>query len=162
MDENGNARLFVYDTYVGEWSERTVPLYEGYADSVVGFAHNDTGMYMACEHNGIYKLDTDVYDGQEWSFETDTITNHTVDIKHLNKFQIYAEFQSTSLKVYAIYDDKGPAEIYFGEELEGIKPIRVLIRKSANYSLKLRFEGKGYMKLHSMNLITSSGGNLYV
>lgn len=161
-DEGNNARLFVYDTYVGEWSERTVPLNGDAADSVVGFAHNDTGMYMACEHNGIYKLDTDTFDGQEWSFETDTITNHTVDIKHLNKFQIYAEFQRTSLKVYAIYDDKEPTEIYFGEELEGIKPIRVLIRKSANYSLKLRFEGKGYMKLHSMNLITSSGGNLYV
>ena len=90
------------------------------------------------------------------------MTNHTVDTNHLNKFQIYAEFQSASLKVSAIYDDKEPTEIYFGEELKGIKPIRVLIRKSANYSLKLRFECKGYMKLHSMNLITSSGGNLYV
>lgn len=148
--------------------------------AILDFAFTKQG-FLAMTEDGIFKLDTDVYNATtytvgdegdtttynplEWMFETDIITNNTMDIKHLKKIQIYAEFnQGSTMKISAIYDEntEEPVSLYeFIAEKNGKVPIRLLVRQSANYSLKLHFEGTGYMKIYSMELVTEGGGELY-
>ena len=85
-DANNNTYLYVYDTFTDLWSEQ-------YADSkVISFAHNKNGMYMLCADGSVYKMDTDSY-SDDWCFETDLITNKTVNIKHIKKLQMLAEVE---------------------------------------------------------------------
>lgn len=169
--------LFVYDTLVGEWSERALPeLGKGKA-SVINFAHNDCGMYMLCTDGMIYRLDTDEYNGQKWSFKTDLFSNKSVDIKHLRKIQLMAEFGSgSSLEIYGVYDnsdrrnsvgkhDGVSKEVLLYTSPDGVSgrhAIRIKPRKTANYGFKLRFEGEGYVKLYQMEIGITGGGEQYV
>ena len=172
---NGEANhFFVYDTMVGEWSERSM----GVSNSDGGsFAHNSNGMYMSAsvsdvsdvDDSGyrIYKLDTDDYSSQNWAFETDLMTNQTVDIKHIKKLQMLGDFDDCDLDVYILYDDeKFNAEtshkVYSRTKLSGKKPIRVKPRNTAHYGFKLHFEGVGYAKLYELEIFTQQGGDLYV
>ena len=159
-DMNGNSRLFTYDTYVGEWSEQSI------AYEVLSFAHNKNGMYMLLSDGTIYKMDSDTYK-HYWSFETDLITNETVDIKHLKKLQMFADIGSDAwVKVYALYDDEEFCEnshlLYDSTGRTGQRAIRVKPRMTANYGIKLHFEGYGYVKLYELELLIENGGGLYV
>ena len=61
---------------------------------------------MLCEDGCVYKMDTGVYN-HEWSFETDLITNKTVNIKHIKKLQMLVELaESANMQVYILYDDE--------------------------------------------------------
>ena len=159
-DASGNMYLYVYDTYTELWSEQ-------YIDSrVLSFAHNKNGMYMLCADGGIYKMDTGLYD-HEWSFETDLITNKTVDIKHIKKLQMLVEAsKGADMKVYILYDDeefdKNTSHLVYTSKKEGKFPVRVKPRKTANYGFKLHFEGKGYVKLYELEIFIEAGGELYV
>lgn len=164
-DAHRNCRLFVYDTFTDYWSEQLIE------DTVYGFAHNKNGMYMLCA-GVIFKMDTDDYEGQEWSFETDLITNETVNIKHLKKLQMFVDISPGAwVKVYALYDNEKFGSLKSGEKEErllysssgsGQKAIRVKPRKTANYGIKLHIEGEGYVKLYELELFMENGGGLYV
>jgi len=159
-DVRGNMRMFVYDTFVDQWSERTVP------DVVLSFAHNKNGMYMLCADGSIYKMDTRVYQHQ-WSFETDLVTNETVNIKHIKKIQMFADIGSlANLKVYILYDDEEfdekTSHLVYSSAGRGQKPIRVKPRNTASYGIKLHVEGFGYVKLYELELFMEQGGDLYV
>lgn len=163
-DAYGNRRLFVYDTLIDEWSER-------YIDSeVLGFAHNKNGMYMLCRSGNLYKIDSGDY-SHEWSFETDLITNETVDIKHIKKIQMLADTsRGPTIKIYILYDDEEFDEktshlVYsFSPATErcGLTTIRIKPRNTACYGIKIHIEGYGYAKLHELELFMESGGDLYV
>lgn len=161
--------LYVYDTYTDMWSEQ-------YIDQVViSFAHNKNGMYMLCEDGHVYRMDTNQYGGQIWSFETDLVTNKTVDIKHIKKLQMLVEHNTNAeMQVYILYDDEVFDEKY-PEEMKkrlvydtqsryrsGKYPIRVKPRKTANYGFKLHVEGSGYVKLYELEIFVEQGGDLYV
>ena len=164
-------KLFVYDTWADQWSEQVIT-----AD-VVSFAHNKNGMYMLSKDGYIYKLDTDNYD-HNWSFETDLVTNQTVNIKHLKKIQMLVDLIKTSsssekpwLKVYTLYDAEEFDDLDDDEKAERLmyefsgymrKAIRVKPRKTANYGMKLHFEGYGYVRLYELELFIENGGDLYV
>lgn len=169
-----NRKMYVYDTYIQEWSEREAPY------RVHSFAHNQNGMYMLCDtydENGatytggfIYKLDTNSY-AHEWSFETDLITNKTVDIKHIKKLQMLADIApDAKISVYALYDDevfdKTKSHLLFSYENKGTKvikkPIRVKPRQTAHYGVKLHFECEGYIKLYELEIFAEAGGDMYV
>ena len=158
--QSGNDKyFFVYDTMIDEWSERSV------SEEIVGFAKNSNGMYMATS-NGVYKLDTNDY-AQEWAFETDLVTNNTVDIKHIKKLQMLGDFDNCDLDVYILYDDEvfnaeTSHKVFSRADLTGRKPIRVKPRNTAHYGFKLHFEGKGYAKLYELEIFTEQGGGLYV
>lgn len=163
-DADNNDYLYVYDTFTELWSEqRSDP-------EVVSFAHNKNGMYMLCKDGCIYKMDTGNY-SHEWSFETDLITNKTVDIKHIKKLQMLVDAQaSANLNVYILYDDEEFNEktshlVYtrnYSSYNAGKKPIRVKPRKTANYGFKLHFEGTGYVKLYELEIFVEAGGGMYV
>lgn len=159
-DENSDKHLFVYDTYIEHWSERNIE------QTVLGFGNIGSGLYMLCEDGVIYKIDTDDY-RLNWSFETDLITNETVDIKHLKKLQMFADIGADAwVKVYALYDDEVFTEnahlLYDSTGRTGQRAIRVKPRMTANYGVKLHFEGYGYVKLYELELLIENGGGLYV
>lgn len=161
--KNGTERhFFVYDTMIDEWSERDAEEY----GEIKGFANNSQGVYMATSQN-IYKLNTSDYIGQSWAFETDLITNNTVDIKHIKKLQMLADFDNCDLDVYILYDDEEfdaetSHKVYSRTALNGKHPIRVKPRNTAHYGFKLHFEGVGYAKLYELEIFTQQGGGLYV
>ena len=151
--------LYVYDTFTDLWSEQSVD------GSVQSFAHNKNGMYMLCD-GMVYKMDTDVYN-HDWSFETDLITNKTVDIKHIKKLQMLVDVaQDANLKVYILYDDEefneSTSHLVYSSTRAGKYPIRVKPRKTANYGFKLHFEGTGYVKLCELEIFIEAGGDMYV
>ena len=162
VESGDNKYFFVYDTMFDVWSERDVTKY----GEIRGFANNSQGVYMATASN-IYKLNTNDYEGQEWSFETDLTTNNTVDIKHIKKLQMFGDFINCDLDVYILYDDEVFNEdtshkVYSRKDLNGKKPIRVKPRNTAHYGYKLHFDGKGYAKLYELEIFTQQGGDLYV
>ena len=173
-DAEENKHLYVYDTFTELWSEQSV------TDRVVGFAHNKNGMYLLCADGFIYKMDTNQY-MHKWSFETDLITNKTVDIKHIKKLQMLVdipeeingidnladdETNPAYMKVYILYDDEvfdeNKSHLVYTSKRRGKFPIRVKPRKTANYGFKLHFEGSGYMKLYELEIFIEAGGDLYV
>ncbi|MBR6603036.1 MAG: hypothetical protein IKK94_03355, partial [Clostridia bacterium] len=158
-DGEENRRFFVYDTFTDLWSEQEI------SEKVLGFAHNKSGMYMLCADGNLYKMDTERY-SHSWSFETDLITNETVDIKHIKKIQMLADIaENANIKVYMLYDDEkfdpDTSHLVYESKGYGQKPIRVRPRKTASYGIKLHVEGYGYVKLYEMELFIENGGDLY-
>lgn len=166
-------RLLVFDTYMGEWSEREI------GARVKNFANTKSGLYMLREaindeYPAICKLNCGSYNSHSWSFETDLMTRQgrtpTVDIKHIKKIQLLADIaQGARVKVYALYDgesfNQNNSQLLYDSSTANADrtvPIRVKARKSAHYSLKLHFEGTGYVKLYEMELFFEQGGDLYV
>lgn len=160
-DGSGGRYLYVYDTLIDGWSERSV------SGKVLSFAHNKNGMYMLCGNGVVYRIDSGSYN-HKWKCETDLITNHTVDIKHIKKLQMLADIaEDANIKVYILYDDEAFGStshlVYSGTGSgSGKKPIRVKPRKTANYGFKLHFEGEGYVKLYELEIFTEAGGELFV
>lgn len=179
-DAPGNQYLYVYDTFTDLWSEQSID------NRVISFAHNKNGMYMLCSNGTVYKMDTDDY-SHNWSFETDLITNKTVDIKHIKKLQMLVDIPSTlyngspnyadedknppKTKVYVLYDDDifndmSPEEkakrLVYSSTKTGKFPIRVKPRNTANYGFKLHIEGAGYVKLYELEIFVEAGGDMYV
>ena len=170
-EDKNEKHLYVYDTYTDLWSEQSIEY------RVLSFAHNKNGMYMLCDslkdeegniiQNGyVYKMDTGVYD-HIWRFETDLITNKTVNIKHIKKLQMLVEAEEDSnMRVYILYDDEEfdaeKSHLVYTSKKAGKFPIRVKPRKTANYGFKLHFEGSGYVKLYELEIFIEAGGDLYV
>lgn len=159
-DDKGKMYLYVYDTVTELWSEQSID------NQVLSFAHNKNGMYMLCDNGHIYKMDTEDYN-HKWSFETDLVTNKTVNIKHIKKLQMLTELNSNAnMKVYILYDDEefneNTSHLVYSSNKYGRLPIRVKPRKTANYGFKLHIEGSGYVKLYELEIFVESGGDMYV
>ena len=171
--ENGeNKYFFVYDTLIGEWSERSLLVPYSNSSSIFNevsgikaFASNKNGMYMATD-NAIYKLNSGIYTDVPWSFETDTVTNNTVDVKHIKKLQMLCDFADADIDVYILYDNEEFNEkshkVFSRRGLTGRFPIRVKPTMTAHYGFKLHFEGKGYVKLYELEISAQQGGELFV
>lgn len=159
-DSKGIKRLFVFDTFFSQWSE------QGIDQEVKCFAHNKNGMYALCADGIVYKIDTNDY-SHTWAFETDLITNETVDIKHIRKMQMFADIgENAWIKVYMLYDDEefnaDSHLVYDSKGATGRRAIRVKPRKTANYGVKLHIEGEGFVRLYELELHIEAGGELYV
>lgn len=160
-DKDGEPHLFVYDTYVEQWSE------QGVVNRIVGFAKNKNGMYFLDYGGRLCKM-TNNFSNHSWRFETDLITNQTVDIKHIKKLQMFADIgENAWIKVYMLYDDEVFNEntshlVYDSSGRTGQSAIRVKPRMTANYGVKLHVEGVGYVRLYEMELFIENGGGLYV
>lgn len=166
-------KIFVYDTYTEQWTEQVL----GDKQKVLSFGGNEHGMYALCEDGWVYKIDTDDY-SHDWSFETDLITNQTVNIKHIKKLQMlfdvgektYVEAETTKFKVYILYDDEtfNPQTSHLVYEYDNKDDkskkvvVRVLPRNTAHYGFKLHIEGYGYVRIYELEMALEGGGNKYV
>ena len=175
-DGNGNSYFYVYDTYTEQWTDRS-PTHE----KIISFAHNKNGMYLLDQYGSVYKMDSGSYNSQVLIYETDLITNKTVDIKHIKKIQMLVDIPETvngcpqdvtALAAAILYDDEERADLSL-DELEkrmivnklneyGKYTIRVKPRKTANYGFKLSIAGMGYIKLYGLEIFVEAGGDLYV
>ena len=164
--KDGDNHLYVYDTYTELWSEQKVET------RVLSFAHNKNGMYMLTEDGYVLKMDSGKY--EEWWFETDLVTNKSVDIKRIKKIQMLVEHPIDSeLNIYILYDDEDffalPYEerdkrrvfTTFTKHPSGKYPIRVKPRKTANYGFKLHIHGIGYAKIYGLEIFVEQGGDMY-
>lgn len=155
--------------------------YDYYELEPLSFAHNKNGMYMLCTDGYIYKLNPQQNDfsyeyyRHNWCFETDLTTRQstsTVDIKHVKKIQMLADITYSGaawLKVYALYDGEefnaDTSQLVYDSQKKnsrGKVAVRIKLRMSAHYAVKLHFEGYGYVKLYEMELFMEKGGDLYV
>ena len=155
--------LFVYDTYINQWSEEAVNF------EVLGFAKTSTGMYMLGSDGGVYKLDTNNYT-HNWSAETDFYSGSTIDIKHIQKVQMLADIAAGStFEAYLLYDGEtfnastSHKICSHTNNSGGVQkiPIRVVPRQTANYCFKLHMNGYGYTKLYQLELSVKQGGELF-
>lgn len=166
--DDNDKHLYVYDTYTEMWSEQAVDI------RVLSFAHNKNGMYMLDEDGYVAKMDSGVF-MNEWRFETDLVTNKSVDIKHIKKIQMLVEHPIESeLNIYILYDDEDYFKLPQSERdkrhvfssliknTSGKYPIRVKPRKTANYGFKLHIQGIGYAKIYGLEIFVEQGGDLYV
>lgn len=155
-------RLFVYDTFTDAWSEEYV------ARRILSFAMWQNGLYLLYDNGWVYKWEGTARD---WAFETDLITNETVNIKHIKKMQMLAEVgEYAYFNVYFLYDEEEFDSLSYAEQLErlvysssgeGRVAVRVKPRKTANYGVKLHIDGSGYVKFHELELFIENGGGLY-
>ncbi|MCH5213194.1 MAG: hypothetical protein J1G06_09270 [Oscillospiraceae bacterium] len=189
LDKNGygEGHFFVYDSYFGAWSERSLnwneSTYLGTSEAdetipktrIVSFADSGSGMLAMRADGYIYKLNTGNYADTEWAFETDLIARPdysssrytNVNVKHIKKIQMLADIaEGAYFKIYSLYDGEHfDAEksqlVYDSKGRTGTVPVRVKLRKSAHYSLKLHVEGKGYVKIYEADIYIEYGGDLY-
>lgn len=164
-DGQYKKRFFVYDTEVGQWSERETDC------DILCFTKGKHGMYALFSDNSLRRIDTESYSDVAWAAETDLSTlfdgSATVSVKHLRKLQmtVYAQ-QNAYFKVWALYDNETFEEetshlLYDSGGRYGLFPVRVKPRMTANYALKLRFEGRGYVKIYGLESFTTAGGELF-
>lgn len=177
-DGNGNSYVYVYDTYTEQWTERYTK-----SEKIISFAHNKNGMYWLADNGSVWKANSGHYNFLIFHYETDLITNKTVDIKHIKKIQMLVDIPKTvnglaqevgSLEVYILYDDEEWSDLEQDEEKMkkrriarkfaeyGKHTIRVKPRKTANYGFKLHIAGTGYVKLYELEIFVEAGGDLYV
>ena len=161
--------IFVYDTTVGAWTKQS------YCGNIVSMTYMDGNLFGITYDSHLYKLNTEDYKEQEWFAETDisltdTNGNYTVMPKRINKLRFLAELDAgSSLEVSVIGADEDYKEdilckkTYFNDSEETKRiPIRLNIRKKADYGFKVRVSGVGYAKVYSMEISYTDGGALDV
>ncbi len=203
LDENGygEGRFFVYDTYTGTWSERSldwsnpddIVISDDKIDfipktRVISFTDSAAGMLALRQDGYIYIIDGDSAEdtaNTDWAAETCIISRvnaslsasySNVDIKHVSKIQMLADIPDGAiLKVYALYDDEEfdpkTSHCVYDSIKHGSKhgvsgkvrrAIRIKLRKSAHYGVRLRLCGKGGVRIYGLELFIERGGQLYV
>lgn len=159
-DENGEAHLFVYDFVSNVWSERNTEGKEYFMLTDIG------GKFVGITTNGeIYRFDggDDGKKSEDWSFETEDMTEGSLDVKRIQKIKLYYEIGAgAEVRMYTIMRGKrGEKECYhYHNKADGalLRRGEVTLTNSADYNLKLRFEGRGHFKLMSLEFVIKNGG----
>ena len=170
-DENEkSSSIYVYDTYCGAWSRRTIPASLSGQDkpSVIGYANVKFGMFCLCDNGYIYKLDSGV-PCDEWRFETDLMTTGSCDIKHIDKLQMCCDIETdpkipekvASVKIELVSESGKYFELWNSNGKSGYVVARVKLRNSACNAFKIRVSGTGKVCIRSMELFIKQGGELY-
>lgn len=145
------------------------------------FASCDYGIAALCEDGSIIFVDwlrdgdgamgwEEEYgnpDGGDWWFETDFIALQRLDVRRIKKVSVLCEAEEgASVAVYLLRDDEvfdKDKSMRVGEtEGHGMVLLRVLTRMTSGYMHRLRFVGRGKVKIYAMELKLSWGGDVYV
>ena len=169
--------LFVYDTEYGVWTK------QDYKGDIIGMTYVDGHLYgivnnptsTAPGNADIVELNTENYEGQKWFAETDimmndTAGNYTIAPKRINKIAMLAEMNpGSTLEISVIgadedYEDDDVVKKSYVNESDEVKtvPIRLNIKKKADYGLRVRVSGEGFSKVYSMEITYTDGGTLNV
>ena len=126
-------------------------------------------------YEDIVELNTENHEGQKWFAETDilmndTAGNYTIAPKRINKIAMLVEMNpGSTLEISVIgadedYEDGDVAKKSYVNESDEVKtvPIRLNIKKKADYGLRVRVSGEGFSKVYSMEITYTDGGTLNV
>ncbi len=162
--------IYVYDTFCGQWSvlldnrENTIKAHP------VGIAANKNGVFFLrsvyddidADYGHVMTL-IDVRDTDDWHFETDLMTNEEYDIKHLKKVQVRTRIdEGAGYTIKVILSDETEQEVFSSGGKDGDVVARFILRKTAAYGVKLKFEGQGFVRFYNMELIYEDGGEVNV
>ena len=155
--------IFVYNVASGEWSKDCI------SDGVVQFASNDNGLYALFDNGDINKINTEDYINREWFLETELFLNGTTDNKRIVRLQCLAGFaENSNMKIYVLENgeehtaDIGADYAYTQpSDRSGKRAIRIPVKRSEGFVHKIRFEGKGYVKIYTLELVLQTGGVKY-
>ncbi len=170
MERIDRETIYVYDTFCGQWSVLVDNSQDGIKAHPVGIATNKNGVFFlrsvydedAIEHGSLLTLG-DVTKSDTWYFETDLMTNKEYDIKHLKKVQLRTYIDDgAKYTIKAILSDGTMQKVFDSENRSGDIVARFVLRKTAAYGIKLRFEGCGYVRFHNLELIYEDGGEINV
>lgn len=130
---------------------------------IIGFASNEDGLYSLGLDGNIRKLDTVDY-AQAWYLETDLTMASSLDPKRLKKLQMMVDIGTgANIKAYELSDNEtfnvSTSQLLFDSGTKtGRQILRCGIRMTAGYGHKIRICGTGYVKLYTMELRYSLGG----
>lgn len=155
--------IFVYNVSSGEWTKDCIE------NKVIQFASNDNGIYALFDNGVIYKLNTSNFADRKWFFETEVFLNGTVDNKRIIRLQSLAEFaEGSKLRIRVFENGEEYSETHIADyshtqalDKSGKRAIRVPIKHAEGFIHKIRFEGTGYVKIYTLELIIQTGGVKY-
>lgn len=156
-DLNGFVTTYTYNTENGQWSifDTGNVLPDGYC-SVGGRLYRAVG-------GAVYVLDTE--NCGDWFFDTDIKTGGTLDVKSLTRALILVSMAPNSaFNVSLLYGDGMAKRIYShenGDTTDTMRCVRLTADNNMRHCHRLRLHGRGYVRVHNMELVYRTGGRLY-
>lgn len=149
-------KVYKYDFILGMWEERRADCFADIGKMVL----LDGGMHAVTNTGELVRLEGTDYG--EWSFATDAMTESTLELKRLQKVRLTYELGANAeFSLFVIKSDGRELETVTrenkGEKTE-LQRCEFNITNAVDWFLKLRFTGKGYFKLISLDMEVKSGG----
>jgi hypothetical protein len=152
--------IYSYNPESGYWSAIENPFVEttqkGEKGSlIISFASSADRLYLISKDGKISYLDKESStSGAIWSFDTNVNLFGTSGDKRIHSLMIVHDGDSPSVKI----NDK---EVNAGETSKDANKTRVLIRGFDSERIKLSVSGKGYTKIHRIDIVYSVSGRRY-
>jgi hypothetical protein len=144
---------YIYDILNGTWTQ-----------NIRGIEYiSVTGSDIVAEDGAIYQLSGTEY-RKGWKFATDYMNGYTSDAKKLCKMQLMYEISHKANIYIYINTEKGEEIIYRFENPyreSKVKCARVLLRISDLVNYSIGIGGNGFVKIHSLELISEGTGEIY-
>ena len=184
--------MYLYKPKTGAWSDVQIAPFDNVYGKVVQFATMDYGLAALVDRDStgsspVYDLymmdwDTDLMDLDdnaapdwipeyvgEWWFETDLMALGRLDVRRVKKFSMLCQgSEDAEVAVWLLKDGEPFDEdtsVKIGEmtfDDDGYHLMRILTRQFSSTMHKLRFAGKGFVKIYAAELKISWGGDVYV
>lgn len=161
-DKNGTRHLFVYDTALGMWSKEDNDnfMYACSVDGVGMFMTTESVVYINPEEH--LDISPDVLSSEvDWMCETGEYGYSYPNNKYLSRFQIRLQIaKGARASVFIQYDSDGVWQKKGEMESKGTKTYLLPIVPQRCDHMKLKFEGKGDVKIVSIAKILEEGGDV--
>ncbi|MGM9551522.1 MAG: hypothetical protein ACI3XA_04635 [Clostridia bacterium] len=149
--------VFLYDFILGMWVQMQSEHFEG----VKRFFMLGGDMYAVTNGGSIIKLDGSDYG--EWSFATCAMTESTLSLKRLQKIRLtYSLEPGASFDMSVVKSDDSEMKALSRENSTGktvVKRAEASFTNAVDWFLKLKFKGKGYFRLISLDIEIKNGGS---
>lgn len=151
--------VYRYDFLLGMWVQMQSEHFEG----VKRFFMLGGDMYAVTRDGGIIKLDGSDYG--EWSFATCAMTESTLRLKRLQKIRLTYSLGAGALFDMSVVKSDGSETKALsrenGTEKTVTKRAEMSLTNAVDWFLKLRFSGRGYFRLISLDMEIKNGGAVY-
>lgn len=154
QDGTGTYHLFVYDARRGMWHRED-------SLKVDAFCSCGNELYMAAD-GLIYTCSGNPGDEEVcWSVETGDVGLDTPDKKRLSRLSVrLAADPGSEVRIFADYDSVGNWTCVYGMNATALRSVTVRIPTRRHDHLRLRFEGRGAVKIYSITKTIDVGSDL--
>lgn len=157
QDINGEYQFFVFDVLKGLWHKEDNTHARAFCacDGDMYFIDDDTGKIMSVNGNG--EKETQPI---KWMAETGVLGKDSPDKKYVSRLNIRMSLDvGTRVYIFAQYDSFGEWEPLFQITGKHLKTITIPIRPKRCDHLRLRIEGQGDAKIHSITRTMEQGSD---